>query len=88
LQFDGAVAALTVRYRERSIVHPVHIGGATVPAPVHRDAAGIETEVRLAPYRPLGRLPPRLLGLPAWALVLTLLSAAGYSAIRRCRSIP
>jgi hypothetical protein len=89
LQFEDGVsdAALTIRYRERSIVHPVCIGGATYLAPVHRDATGIETEVRLAPYRPLGRLPSRPLGLPAWALVLTLLTAAGYAALRRFLSL-
>jgi hypothetical protein len=86
LQFDGAadLALLTVRFGEHNIEHPVRIDGLTYLAPVRRGSAGIETEVRLAPYRPLAFLPPRLLGLPTWALVLTLICGAGYLSLRRC----
>lgn len=89
LRFEGSVenVVLTVRCGGHSIEHPLRIGGTTWLPPVHRDSAGIETEVGLAPYRPLGLLPPRMLGLPSWALVLTLLSGAVYASLRRYLSL-
>lgn len=90
LTFDGSDAPrmLVVCFRDQNLEHPVLADGMRYESPVRVHPAGIETELLLKAYEPLGLLPSRAAGLPSWALVLSVVIAGGYFALRRLCGIP
>jgi hypothetical protein len=74
---------LILRLRSQSVEHALSVGIPTYDPPTASHEGGIETDVALKPYRPLGVLPPRILpGIPGWAALMTLVTAGAYFGFR------
>lgn len=82
-EFAGTPYPVAVRFRSQSVAHRVLVDERHYETPIARHDGGLETEVRLTPYRPLGVLPERFLGLPGWAMLLTGVTAGVCFGARR-----
>jgi hypothetical protein len=75
--------ALRVRFGDRTLEHPIEVGGPAYAAPLIGHGSDTQTIVRLRIYRPFGIPGALWLGLPPWLVWLSLLTLACYLSAKR-----
>ena len=77
----GGADRLTIRFRDRSLEHPVGPGQNRYEPPQRTHGDDYETQLRLREYRPFGVVAVRWL--PPWLLVYAILVLVGYPLLKR-----